>query len=179
MCYFLKKQVKVLELTSVMKTIYIAGGCFWGVEEYYRRLKGVISTRVGYANGDKDNPTYEEVKLHQASHAETLKLDYDENVISLENLLEHFLRFVDPYSVDKQGEDVGHQYRSGIYFVSPKDEQIIINYFDKRLSANYKIEILPLKNFFDAEEYHQNYLIKNPHGYCHVNLNLIKDNEKK
>lgn len=162
-----------------MKTIYIAGGCFWGVEQYYRQLKGVISTRVGYANGDKENPTYEEVKHHLASHAETLKLEYDENIISLEKILEHFLRFVDPYSLDKQGEDVGHQYRSGVYFVDVKDEKIIKDYFSRKLSSNYKIEILPLVNFFDAEEYHQQYLIKNPHGYCHVNLNLINDDEKK
>lgn len=162
-----------------MKTIYIAGGCFWGVEQYYRQLKGVISTRVGYANGDKENPTYEEVKHHLASHAETLKLEYDENIISLEKILEHFLRFVDPYSLDKQGEDVGHQYRSGVYFIDVKDEKIIKDYFSRKLSSNYKIEILPLVNFFDAEEYHQQYLIKNPHGYCHVNLNLINDDEKK
>ena len=162
-----------------MKTIYIAGGCFWGVEAYYRQLKGVISTIVGYANGNKENPTYEEVKQHLANHAETLKVEYDESIISLEKLLEHFLRFVDPYSVDKQGEDIGHQYRSGVYYIDEEDEEIIRNYFDKKLSINYKIEILPLINFYTAEEYHQQYLFKNPHGYCHVNLNLIRDDERK
>ena len=162
-----------------MKTIYIAGGCFWGVEAYYRQLKGVISTIVGYANGNKENPTYEEVKQHLANHAETLKVEYDEGIISLEKLLEHFLRFVDPYSVDKQGEDIGHQYRSGVYYIDEEDEEIIRNYFDKKLSINYKIEILPLINFYTAEEYHQQYLLKNPHGYCHVNLNLIRDDERK
>ena len=162
-----------------MKTIYIAGGCFWGVEAYYRQLKGVISTTVGYANGNKENPTYEEVKQHLANHAETLKVEYDEGIISLEKLLEHFLRFVDPYSVDKQGEDIGHQYRSGVYYIDEEDKKIIRNYFDKKLSSNYKIEILPLINFYIAEEYHQQYLLKNPHGYCHVNLNLIRDDERK
>ena len=162
-----------------MKTIYIAGGCFWGVEAYYRQLKGVISTTVGYANGNKENPTYEEVKQHLANHAETLKVEYDEGIISLEKLLEHFLRFVDPYSVDKQGEDIGHQYRSGVYCIDEEDKKIIRNYFDKKLSSNYKIEILPLINFYIAEEYHQQYLLKNPHGYCHVNLNLIRDDERK
>ncbi len=162
-----------------MKTIYIAGGCFWGVEEYYRQLKGVISTRVGYANGDKINPNYEEVKHHLVSHAETLKLEYDESVISLEKILEHFLRFVDPYSEDKQGEDRGHQYRSGVYYIDPQEEKIIRNYFDNHLSQNYKIEVLPLINFYEAEEYHQNYLIKNPAGYCHINMRLIKNDEKK
>ncbi len=161
------------------KIIYIAGGCFWGVEEYYKRLKGIINTTVGYANGNTSNPTYEEVKHHLASHAECLKLEYDECIISLEKILEHFLRFVDPYSIDKQGEDLGHQYRSGIYYTDLLDKDIIINYFNNNLDKDYKIEILPLDNFYDAEEYHQDYLEKNPSGYCHVNLNLIKKNEMK
>ncbi len=161
------------------KIIYIAGGCFWGVEEYYKRLKGIINTTVGYANGNTSNPTYEEVKHHLASHAECLKLEYDSDIISLEKILEHFLRFVDPYSIDKQGEDLGHQYRSGIYYTDLLDKDIIINYFNNNLDKDYKIEILPLDNFYDAEEYHQDYLEKNPSGYCHVNLNLIKKNEMK
>ena len=161
------------------KVIYIAGGCFWGVERYYQQLLGVISTEVGYANGDKANPTYEEVKHHLASHAETLKLTYDDSIISLEKILEHFLRFVDPYSIDKQGEDEGHQYRSGVYYIDENDYPIIKNYFDKNLNENYQIEILKLDNFYRAEEYHQDYLIKNPSGYCHVNLGLIKKNERK
>ena len=162
-----------------MKVIYLAGGCFWGVEAYYSRLKGVINTEVGYANGNKANPTYQEVKSHIASHAETLKLEYDESVISLEKILEHFLRFVDPYSIDIQGEDSGHLYRSGIYYENKDDEKVIREYFDNVLQPNYKIEILPLDNFYPAEEYHQDYLEKNPDGYCHVNLNLIRSDEKK
>ena len=161
------------------KIIYIAGGCFWGVEEYYKRLKGIINTTVGYANGNTSNPTYEEVKHHLASHAECLKLEYDSDIISLEKILEHFLRFVDPYSIDKQGEDLGHQYRSGIYYTDLKDKNIIINYFNNNLNKDYKIEILFLDNFYDAEEYHQDYLEKNPSGYCHVNLNLIKKKKMK
>ncbi|MCR4911685.1 MAG: peptide-methionine (S)-S-oxide reductase MsrA [Bacilli bacterium] len=162
-----------------MKTIYLAGGCFWGVEAYYSRLKGVINTEVGYANGNKANPTYQEVKSHIANHAETLKLDYDESVISLKKILEHFLRFVDPYSIDKQGEDSGHQYRSGVYYINKEDEKVIRDYFDSNLESDYQIEILPLENFYSAEEYHQDYLEKNPSGYCHVNLNLIRKDEKK
>ncbi len=161
------------------KIIYIAGGCFWGVEMYYKKLKGVINTEVGYANGDIKNPTYEQVKHHEASHAETLKLEYDDEVISLEKILEHFLRFVDPYSIDKQGEDYGHQYRSGVYYIDEKEYNIIKNYFDSNLDKNYKIEILPLDNFYNAEEYHQDYLDKNQTGYCHVNLKLIKKDERK
>ena len=161
------------------KTIYIAGGCFWGVEGYYKKLQGVLKTDVGYANGDKENPTYEEVKHHMASHAECLRLDYDDSIISLEKILEHFLRFVDPYSVDRQGEDSGHQYRSGVYYTNDLEKNVIKNYFDNNLNSNYKIEILPLENFYLAEEYHQDYLDKNPNGYCHVNFNLIKKNELK
>ncbi len=161
------------------KEIYIAGGCFWGVEGYYKKLKGVISTDVGYANGNKENPTYEEVKKHLTTHAECLKLIYDDSVITLKKILEHFLRFVDPYSVDKQGEDSGHQYRSGVYYINSGDKDIIKNYLDSNLNSGYKIEILPLLNFYLAEEYHQDYLDKNPNGYCHINFGLIKKNELK
>ena len=161
------------------RTIYIAGGCFWGVEHYYKSLKGVLNTEVGYANGNKANPSYEEVKTHVTNHAETLKLEYDDEIISLEKILEHFLRFVDPYSIDQQGEDRGHQYRSGIYFVNPDERQIIKDYLSINIKGKYNIEVLPLDNFYDAEEYHQDYLYKNPNGYCHINMRLIKDKEKK
>ena len=161
------------------KVIYIAGGCFWGVEAYYQLLKGVISTRVGYANGDKENPTYQELKSHLVTHAETLRLVYDDSIISLSKILEHFLRFVDPYSIDKQGHDEGHQYRSGIYYVDEKDKNVILDYFAKNLEKDYAIEVKKLENFYDAEEYHQDYLTKNPGGYCHVNLSLAKKNERK
>ena len=161
------------------KVIYIAGGCFWGVEKYYQLLNGVVSTRVGYANGDKENPTYEEVKAQLTTHAETLKLTYDDEVITLEMILDHFLRFVNPYSVDRQGEDEGHQYRTGVYYVDDEDERVILDYFNKNLDVGYKIEVKKLENFYDAEEYHQDYLTKNPGGYCHVNLGLISKNEKK
>ena len=161
------------------KEIYIAGGCFWGVQEYFSRLKGVIITTSGYANGKTKNPTYLEVKSQMTGHAETVKIIYDDSLISLEKLLEHYLRFVDPYSENKQGEDEGSQYRTGVYYINKEDKDIIKAYFDKNLKSNYKIEISPLQHFYDAEEYHQDYLKKNPTGYCHINLNLIKDNEKK
>ena len=103
----------------------------------------------------------------------------DENVISLLTLLEHYLRFVDPYSLNKQGEDVGIQYRTGVYYLDQSEENVIKGFFDKVLGNNYYIEIKPLENFYEAEEYHQDYLKKNPNGYCHVNLNLIKKNEAK
>ena len=101
-----------------MKIIYVAGGCFWGVEAYYKKLKGIIDTECGYANGNSVNPSYEDLKNHIATHAETVKIVYDENVISLTKILEHFLRIVDPYEINHQGEDYGIQYRTAIYYVN-------------------------------------------------------------
>ena len=161
------------------KIIYLAGGCFWGVEAYFKKLKGVINTTVGYANGNTKNPKYEDLKSHIATHAETVMVEYDDDIISLEKLLEHFLRFVDPYSIDRQGHDIGHQYRSGVYYTNNIDRDTTKSYFDSKLNLGYKISIEKLENFYDAEEYHQDYLDKNPNGYCHVNLGLINDNEKK
>lgn len=161
------------------KTIYIAGGCFWGVQEYYSRLRGVLSTTSGYANGKKENPSYQEVKSQIYNHAETVKIIYDDSLISLETLLSHYLRFVDPYSLNQQGEDKGVQYRTGVYYIDENDKNIIKNYLDSKLNKGYLIEIKKLDNFYPAEEYHQDYLKKNENGYCHINLNLIQDNEKK
>lgn len=162
-----------------MERIYLAGGCFWGVEAYFKSLKGVVNTTVGYANGNKANPKYEELKTGLASHAETVLIEYNEAEISLEKLLEHFLRFVDPYSVDRQGHDVGHQYRSGVFYESESDKERVLKYFSETLNKDYKILVEKLDNFYDAEEYHQDYLDKNPGGYCHVDLKPIKKNEKK
>lgn len=160
------------------KTIFFAGGCFWGVQEYFSRLKGVINTTCGYANGTTAFPTYEEVKSQKTGHAETVKIEYDDSEISLEKLCEHFLRFVDPYSENKQGSDVGTQYRSGIFYNDLYDAIIVKNYLSEHLKEGYKIQVAKMCNFFIAEEYHQNYLKKNPSGYCHVNLNLIKSDER-
>ena len=161
------------------KVIYLAGGCFWGVQEYYSRLKGVISVVAGYANGTTAFPKYEEVKSQKTGHAETVKITYDDEVISLEKLLEHFLRFVDPYSLNKQGEDEGIQYRSGVYYVDLIDAINARSYLSSVLKPGYKIEIAKLNNFYKAEEYHQDYLKKHPDGYCHINLNIINPSEKK
>ena len=162
-----------------MKTIYLAGGCFWGVERYFSLVKGVMTTKVGYANGTKDNPKYEDLKHGLDDASETVKIDYDEKVVSLEKLLELYLRVINPYSVNKQGEDEGVQYRTGIYYIDNSDKQVILNYLSSVGLVDHKIEILPLKKFFDAEEYHQKYLEKNPTGYCHINFAVLKENEKK
>ena len=161
------------------KTIYLAGGCFWGVQAYFKQLKGVLSTRVGYANGTTAFPKYEDLKAGKADHAETVKIDYESDEISLSELLEHYLRFVDPYAVDRQGHDVGHQYRSGIYYTDLLDGVEAELYLSEHLKPGYKISIEMMRNFFPAEAYHQDYLDKNPGGYCHVDLNLIKPSEKK
>ena len=161
------------------KIIFLAGGCFWGVEAYFQKLKGVIFTRVGYCNGNTAFPKYEDLKSGKATHAETVKIEYDENVISLDKLLEHFLRFVEPYEIDQQGHDVGHQYRTGVYYTDLLDGIAAESYFSSHLEPGWKIEIKMMRNFYPAEAYHQDYLTKNPGGYCHVNLNLIKDEEKK
>ena len=162
-----------------MKTIYLAGGCFWGVERYFSLVKGVVATKVGYANGTKDNPKYEDLKHGLDDASETVKIDYDEKVVSLEKLLELYLRVINPYSVNKQGEDEGVQYRTGIYYIDNSDRQVILNYLSSVGLVDHKIEILPLKKFFDAEEYHQKYLEKNPTGYCHINFAVLKEDEKK
>lgn len=157
-----------------MKTITIAGGCFWGVEAYYGQLDGILSTEVGYANGKTQEPTYEAVCSHLTGHAEVVKINYDPDVISLETLLERFFRIVDPTAWNRQGPDIGDQYRNGIYYSDPEDEPIITSYVDsRRASYNDPIvtEIEPLNYYYPAEDYHQKYLQKNPHGYCHINLN--------
>ena len=162
-----------------MKTIYFAGGCFWGVEKFFSMAKGVISTKVGYANGTLDNPSYHDLKSGLDDASETVEIIYDESLISLEKLLEFLLRVIDPYSVNKQGEDEGIQYRTGIYYLEKSEEKVIKSYFAKHLNSDYKIEVLPLKKFFLAEEYHQDYLNKNPGGYCHINMAKLKPEERK
>ena len=162
-----------------MKTIYLAGGCFWGVEHFFSLAKGIINTEVGYSNGTLDNPKYEDLKHGLDDASETVKVDYDENVTSLEKILELYLRVVDPYSVNKQGEDEGVQYRTGIYYQNDTDKQIIKEYFARVLEKDYKIEVVRLNKFFLAEEYHQDYLNKNPQGYCHINMAKLKPEERK
>jgi len=165
-----------------MKKIVLAGGCFWGVEEYYRRLRGVGETRVGYAQGLKDNPTYQEVCSGKTLHAEVAEIVYDPSVISFEKILEHLFRIIDPTSLNKQAHDVGTQYRVGVYPDNDEELELVKAYVEKRQSEYSKpivLEVERLRDFYDAETYHQKYLVNNPTGYCHVNMNLIKPDEKK
>ena len=165
-----------------MKQIYLAGGCFWGTEAYFERLKGVTDTLCGYANGKTANPTYEEVCRANTGYAETVFIEYDPSVISLEKLLTEFFKTIDPTTKNRQGNDIGSQYRSGIYFVDAADAPVIQNLFaDKQKKCIKPIvtEALPLSNFYPAEAYHQHYLDKNPGGYCHVDLGLICPEDRK
>ena len=157
----------------MINRIYLAGGCFWGVEGYFKRIKGVVDTECGYANGNTKNPSYEDVCRKNTGHAEAVRIDFDDNIISLEDLLIYYFRIIDPISVNKQGNDVGTQYRTGIYYTD-EGQLPIINDALKREQEKYidkiAVEVLEIENFYDAEEYHQNYLDKNPNGYCHINL---------
>ncbi|ELC8416609.1 peptide-methionine (S)-S-oxide reductase MsrA [Clostridium perfringens] len=156
-----------------MKKIILAGGCFWGVEEFLSRINGVVSTEVGYANGRTENPTYEYICTKNTYFAEVCLVNYDENIISLKELLAKFWTIIDPISLNKQGNDVGSQYRTGIYYVEPSDLQDILNSkeeLQKSYSKKIVTEVKPLENYYKAEEYHQKYLKKNPNGYCHIKL---------
>ncbi len=153
-----------------MKTIYLAGGCFWGMQRFFDQFEGVLSTEVGYANGPDAAPSYQEV-CRDSGHAETLRIDYDESVVSLGELLDDYFLVIDPLSVNRQGGDAGIQYRTGIYYTDPADLPAIRERWDReaeKLGQPLAVEVGPLKNFFSAEEYHQKYLEKNPGGYCHI-----------
>lgn len=154
-----------------MKDIVFAGGCFWGVEEYMSRIEGVVDTKVGYANGTKANPSYEEVCTGTTGHAESCYIKFDENKITLEELLYRFWKIIDPTLVNRQAGDTGEQYRTGIYYIDEKDLPVILKTLEEEKNKYEKpivTEIEPLKCFYDAEEYHQKYLKKNPHRYCHI-----------
>ncbi|MDA3076533.1 peptide-methionine (R)-S-oxide reductase MsrB [Campylobacter sp. JMF_04 NA10] len=156
-----------------LKEIYLAGGCFWGMEGYFRRVKGVVDSEVGYANGNSEKTDY--YSLKNTGHAETIKIKFDENVVAFAEILEHFFRVIDPTSVDKQGNDVGRQYRTGIYYTNESDKEFLQNFIalkQKKYKEKIAVEVAPLRNYTRAEEYHQNYLGKNPNGYCHIDLNL-------
>ncbi|HLR20611.1 MAG TPA: peptide-methionine (S)-S-oxide reductase MsrA [Tissierellaceae bacterium] len=158
-----------------MKEIYLAGGCFWGVDEYFSRLDGVAETESGYANGDKENPSYEEVCTGTTGHTETVYIKYDENIISLEEILDRFWRIIDPTLLNRQGGDIGNQYRTGIYYVDDKDLEIINKTLENEKEKHDKpivTEVVKLKSYYPAEEYHQDYLKKNPGGYCHIDMSM-------
>ena len=157
------------------KTIYLAGGCFWGLQKYMDQFDGILSTTVGYANGSTKDPSYEEV-CAGSGHAETVKVEYDPQTISLTDLLDRFFMVIDPTSVNRQGNDTGVQYRTGIYYEDPDDLPVInqvMGKVGKTVGGPLATELKELEAFYPAEEYHQKYLDKNPGGYCHIPRHML------
>lgn len=166
-----------------LSEIYLAGGCFWGVEAYMERVPGVFDVTVGYANGSKDfpNPSYEDVSLRDTGHVETVHVKYDPNIIDISSLLNYYFNTIDPTTLYRQGNDVGSQYRTGIYYVDSIEKEII-DQFIKEKQVEYDkpivVEVLPLTTYYLAEDYHQDYLYKNPNGYCHVDFKTLQSSIK-
>ena len=159
-----------------LKEIYLAGGCFWGLEEYFSRINGVEDAVSGYANGKVETTNYQ--LIHDTDHAETVKITYDAKVVSLREILLYYFRVIDPLSVNKQGNDVGRQYRTGIYYQNDDDKEIIeqvVAEKEEQLGKKVAIERENLRNFVVAEDYHQDYLKKHPNGYCHIDVNKAND----
>ena len=159
------------------KEIYLAAGCFWGAEHYLKRIRGVLSTETGYANGNISHPTYREVYTDSTGYAEAVHVVYDPEVLGLERLIQIYFKAIDPTSLNKQGEDEGTRYRTGIYYSDPSDLPAIRRVYQRvegEIREPLAVEIKPLKNFYRAEDYHQDYLDKNPQGYCHISPALME-----
>lgn len=161
-----------------IREIYFAGGCFWGTEHLFQQVRGVVATEVGYANGKIKNPTYEQVVSHTTGFTETVKVKYDPEQVNLKLLIDLYFKSIDPTTLNRQGNDVGDNYRSGIYFTDKETEATVKSEVQK-LAKNYKkpvvVETINLKNFYKAEDYHQDYLDKNPGGYCHIEPGLFEE----
>ena len=160
-----------------MKEICLAGGCFWGAEHYFRNIEGVVSTEVGFANGNTQSPTYEQVYTDTTGYAEAVHVSYDPSKLPLEELIRDFFCAIDPLSLNKQGEDEGTRYRTGVYYSDPEELETIRKVFgeeQEKYSETLAVELQPLTNFFPADERHQDYLVKNPDGYCHLPLKIFR-----
>ncbi|HNX16251.1 MAG TPA: peptide-methionine (S)-S-oxide reductase MsrA [Bacilli bacterium] len=166
----------------MIKKIVIAGGCFWGIEAFFSQLDGVIDAVSGYANSNVKNPSYSEVKSHMTTAVEAVEIKYDSNIVNPRLILSYLFKIIDVTAIDHQGGDYGHQYRSGIYYSSYEERDFaisMISELQKHCEAKIAIEVLPLENFYRAEDYHQKYLEKNPDGYCHINHYQIEPHHKK
>ena len=161
----------------VTKDIYLAAGCFWGAERYLKGIRGVVHTETGYANGNIAHPTYREVYTDSTGYTETVHVVYDPEVLGLERLIQIYFKAIDPTSLNRQGEDEGTRYRTGVYYVAEDQIPGIRAALDRTAAALGKplaVELLPLRNFYRAEEYHQDYLEKNPGGYCHLSPAIFR-----
>ena len=180
------------------KRIYRAGGCFWGLQKFFDQFDGVIFTEVGYANGKTPEPKYEQ--LYRTGHAETVLVEYEEPAvpdlpdakdakevlrtsgITLSEILDYYFMVIDPVSLNRQGLDCGTQYRTGIYYTETEQLPVIEQKMSE-VAARYPIplmvEVMPLENYYPAEDYHQKYLDNNPLGYCHIGRDMFKLQEKR
>lgn len=164
-----------------LETVYFAGGCFWGTQKFFSSLNGVVSTEVGFANGDSEQVSYKEVCTGETAHAEVVKVTFDPQIVAFVDLVHCFLATIDPTSLNKQGGDVGTQYRTGIYFPHElvNKYQPIVQKILQQEQSKYKqpivVENLVLRNYCSAENYHQDYLSKNPTGYCHLDFDKLSE----
>jgi len=161
-----------------MQQIYFAGGCFWGTEHFFKQIRGVTHTETGFANGSDDlpSPTYEQVYADTTGYAETVRVQYDESVVSLAFLVRMFFAAIDPLSLNRQGHDVGTRYRTGVYYTSAQQLSVIEQVFaeqQQKFTEPLQVELLPLHSYYPADEYHQDYLDKHPDGYCHLPKQLF------
>lgn len=180
--YFRKEKAdaRVFPIPEGRKMICAAGGCFWGTERIFQMLDGVCETECGYANGNTEDPRYEDVCERETGFKEAVMITYDPAVLSLRKILKAFFLCVDPTVANRQGEDIGSQYQTGIYYLEAEDLEIIAEVFaeEKRKHEVFRVELEELRNFYTAEEYHQNYLDKNPGGYCHISRARLEDVRK-
>ncbi|MBI9015132.1 MAG: peptide-methionine (R)-S-oxide reductase MsrB [Clostridiales bacterium] len=163
---------------SSLEDLYLAGGCFWGLEAYMTRVYGVYDVTSGYANGSTENPSYEDLIYNNSGHAETVHVRYDPALVSIKELLAYYFKVVDPTSLNQQGNDRGVQYRTGIFYTNETEKSIVLEEINKEqmmYEDDIVVEVLPLEHYYLAEEYHQDYLDKNPNGYCHIDLNLVTE----
>ena len=161
----------------MIKTIYFAGGCFWGIQHLFSLVPGVSESIAGYADSNIPDPTYRQVCTGETGAAETVKIDYNPDAVTLDDLIDLFFKAIDPVAVNRQGNDIGTQYRTAIFYTDSADAAVVdkaIATLDRQLGGRCAVEHAPLKNFYPAEEYHQDYLEKNPGGYCHVNPALFR-----
>lgn len=159
-----------------IQTIYFAGGCFWGTEHFFKMIAGVESTKVGYANSLVENPTYKQVCTGTTLAAETVRVVYDADAVGLPMLIDLYMLTIDPTSLNRQGGDIGTQYRTGIYYTTDEQRQVVeqcLARLEREAGVKFVIEVKPIENFYPAEDYHQDYLDKNPGGYCHVDPRLF------
>lgn len=161
-----------------LKKIYLAGGCFWGTDHLFSLVDGVEKTVAGYANSNMPHPSYELVCSGSTGASETVEVEYDDYRVSLTELLSIYFRSIDPTTLNRQGNDIGTQYRTGIYYTDIADKEVIeafVAMVQRRYSMPLAVEVERLRNFYPAELYHQQYLYKNPGGYCHVDPALFEE----